>query len=397
MKKHLGKNHHILLLSFFIIAAVSQVFGQYPTDSAKVSLLTLSPGSETYAAFGHSAIHVLDRKQGIDYVYNYGTFDFSTPNFYPKFASGRLMYCLSASYYTDFFAAYQSWGQAMWEQKLNLTNKEKWQLIKNLQINYQQENRYYRYAFFRDNCSTRIRDIIEKSVDGRIVYDSGYIEKTKSYRQLYSACLDYREPWALFGIDFLMGKETDSIAGLRGCMFLPKNLMNLFTSAVITSNSSIRMLSDAPVELYPSALVFPKPNPLAGPVVIFWALFIIVAGLTYLERKKNWNIKLFDAILFTVSGLLGLLILILMVFSLHVELWSNYNIIWANPVNLIFAITVFMKNKPRWIINLIRGYGLLLIIFIPLALLKVQVVSAPTYPLVGILLVRIAGILYTNK
>jgi len=380
-----------------LFSSTIKVSAQYPTDSAQVFLLTLSPGSEIYASFGHSAIRVSDHKHNRDFVYNYGTFDFTAPNFYSKFIFGRLLYSLSITDYRDFFMAYKMWGQAMWEQKLNLTNKEKWQFIQNLQTNYQEENRYYRYAFFRDNCSTRIRDIIEKSVDGKIVYDSTYIKQPESFRQLFSAYIEPRDAWALFGMDILMGKGTDSIAALKDYMFLPQNLMNLYSTAKISGDGNFRILASSSIELYPTTLSFEKPNPLTTPTTVFWALFSLVLILTYLGFKKKKYIKWFDVILFLISGLLGLLISILMIFSLHSELWSNLNVVWANPVNLIFAVGLFFRSKPRWFLYLMKAYGVLIIIFIPVSFLLTQIFPVAVYAIAGLLLIRTVKILYTSK
>ena len=386
----------LILIFVFSVCSLYFARAQYPSDSAKISLLTLSPGSETYAAFGHSALRVSDPRRGIDFVYNYGTFDFSTSNFYFKFAFGRLMYFLSISDYRDFYLAYKMWGQAMWEQKLNLTNKEKWQLISNLQTNYQEENRYYRYGFFRDNCSTRIRDIIEKSVDGKISYDESYIKKPESFRNLFSAYLE-NDPWVLFGINLLLGKGTDSIAGIKDYMFLPANLMNLTASAKVTANGTTRNLSQPPAELYPTTLVFNKANPLTSPTVVFWTLFVVVLIFTYLGSKKDKYFICFDVLILLSAGLLGLLLLVLMIGTLHSELLSNYNIIWANPVTLIFAIGLLFKNKPQWFIYLMRAYVILLIIFIPVSFFMTQHFSSAIYPIMALLLLRVSKLLYAWK
>jgi hypothetical protein len=397
MKISFTRSQAILLLFFTILSFSSRLSAQYPSDSAQISLLTLSPGSETYAAFGHSAIHVADPRTGIDFVYNYGTFDFSTSNFYFKFGFGRLMYFLSIDDYRDFYLSYKMWGQGMWEQKLNLTNKEKWQLISNLQKNYQIENRFYRYGFFRDNCSTRIRDIIEKSVDGKIVYDAAYVKKPESFRQLFSAYLEQREPWALFGMDLLMGKGTDSIAGIRDYMFLPENLMHLYATAKISNHDTLKNLAGKPIELFPSTLSFPKPNPSTSPVAVFWGLFFVVLGFTYVGFRKHRYFKWFDVLIFLVTGLLGLLLLILMIGTLHSELLRNYNIVWANPMNLIFVAGLFFRSKPLWFQYLIRAYGIMLIIFIPLSFLLTQVIPGAAYPLIGVLLVRTMKLIYSQK
>ena len=70
------------LLAIVFICAVVSLRGQAISDQAKISLLTGSPGAELYSTFGHSAIRIQDEVNGIDELYNYGTFDFRTPNFY---------------------------------------------------------------------------------------------------------------------------------------------------------------------------------------------------------------------------------------------------------------------------------------------------------------------------
>lgn len=389
----------VQLFVFLLLANIAVAFNlqaQYPTDSAKISLITLSPGSETYAAFGHSALRVADSHRGFDYVYNYGTFDFETSNFYLKFGFGRLMYFLSISNYHDFYTAYKMWGQAMWEQNLNLTNKEKWQLMSNLQKNYQTEERFYRYGFFRDNCSTRIRDIIERSVDGKVLYDTTLIKKPESFRMLYSAYLQ-KDPWVLFGIDILLGKGTDSIAGIRDYMFLPANMMTLFASAKITDGGAKRSLAQSPVLLYPTTLSFEEPNPLTSPVGIFWGLFCIVLIFTFIGYKWNRYFKWFDVILLLITGLLGLLIFVLMLFSWHPELWTNSNIVWANPVNLVFAVGLIFRSKAKWLRKLLIIYGVALVVFIPISLGLKQHLPTAAYPIMGIMVVRIIRFLIKRK
>lgn len=384
----MAKVHLIsLFVSFFVLSAFTYpVNAQFPSDSAQVYLLTASPGEETYAAFGHSAIRVSDRTRGMDFVYNYGTFDFTTPNFYWKFSTGRLLYSLSIQEYNNFLYAYQSWGQAIYQQKLLLTNKEKWQLIMNLQTNYRPENRYYRYDFFKDNCATRIRDIIQKSVDGKILYDSTYISKNQSFRQLIEPYLN-RQPWTFFGINILLGKGTDSLATLTDYMFLPEHMRDLYTRTRIMSGDTIRQIMEPPVELFPTTLSFPKPSPLTSPVTVLWFAFLLTALLTWWEIKKKKYFRIFDFILFLTIGLLGALILFLMTLSLHKVLEYNYNIVWANPLCLLIAVGIFVKNaKYRLVLSVI--YGAMLILFIPVSFFIMQDIPEAAYPLISILLLR---------
>jgi hypothetical protein len=350
-------------------------------------LLTASPGEETYTAFGHSAIRVYDPASGYDVVYNYGTFNFSTPNFYLKFTFGRLMYQLSKSEYSRFFAAYQYYGQAMYEQKLNLTNKEKWQLFQNLEKNYLPENRSYRYDFFYDNCATRIRDIIEKSVDGKVIYDSLYIRNYETFRQLITHYL-YKTPWTLFGVNILMGKGTDSIATMKDYMFLPEHVMGLYATSIIQGDGTLKLLASKPVELYPTVLEFSEPSPFTLPVTIFSVLFLTIMGLTILEKRKKLALRWFDAFLFFITGILGLLILALMTASLHKVLENNLNIIWANPINLVILIGILFAPYKKWLQYLKLVYTILLILFIPGSFIVMKDFSPAIYPMVCILIIR---------
>lgn len=129
------------------------------SDSARISLLTCSPGNELYSVFGHSAIRVKDLPNKVDIVFNYGVFDFSDPNFYPNFVRGRMNYILAGNYYEDFYSSYVEENRSISEQVLNFSKEEKQHLLDSLFINYMPEHRYYRYDFFYDNCATRIRNV----------------------------------------------------------------------------------------------------------------------------------------------------------------------------------------------------------------------------------------------
>ena len=99
------------------------------SEESSISLLTCSPGPELHAAFGHSALRVKDHYQGIDVVFNYGTFNFEAPNFYLKFLKGELDYFLSTSSFIQFANYYQYYGRGVIEQKLNLNSIQKQELL----------------------------------------------------------------------------------------------------------------------------------------------------------------------------------------------------------------------------------------------------------------------------
>jgi hypothetical protein len=372
------------------------VQAQYPTDSAKVYLITASPGKYTYSVFGHSALRVLNPSLGYDYVYNWGTFDFDTENFYLKFGTGKLMYFLSVADYQDFLHAYFSMGQAIYLQKINLNNKDKFNLINNLRINDTEENRYFRYDFFRDNCATRIRDIIEKSVEGKIVYDNAYVSERESFRRLVGDYLR-NQPWTYLGLNLIMGKSADSIAFIRDYMFLPGHLANLFTSATIVGTNGTAKLTNAPIELFPSKIVIKEASKITGPVAVFVFLFVIVLALTVWEYRSKHYYKGVDIFLFLVTGMLGLLITWLWGWSLHITLHNNMHILWASPLNFIAALAlIFMSTKS--VIRYYFGfYALSLLVFIPVSFFITQELPAATYFIMGVMIVRASHLFLRRK
>ncbi|MCP4884843.1 MAG: DUF4105 domain-containing protein, partial [Flavobacteriales bacterium] len=121
------------------------------SPNAEVSVITCGPGTdELYASFGHSAFRVLDIKNKIDRVYNYGTFDFNTPNFYGKFAQGKLLYQLRAYNFGNFLRGYHQENRWVKGQVLDLDSKQVQAVFDFLEENAKPENRSYHYDFFYD-------------------------------------------------------------------------------------------------------------------------------------------------------------------------------------------------------------------------------------------------------
>ena len=150
-----------IFLSLFIFPAFAN--GQDSLCHAQISLLTVSPGEELYSTFGHSALRVYDSVSNSDIVYNYGTFNFDEPGFYTKFVRGKLIYYLSRDNFDNFIAENRQENRTTTEQILNLDCKEKNLLLLALYANMQEGNRGYKYDFLFDNCTTRLRGLIEKA------------------------------------------------------------------------------------------------------------------------------------------------------------------------------------------------------------------------------------------
>ena len=210
------------------------------SDSAFASLITCGPGDEFYTTFGHSAIRINDSVNNIDVVYNYGTFDFDTPHFYWKFARGRLNYCLSRSSFDNFMFEYSMEGRAVWEQRLRLSSQELNNLFIALETNYMPQYRYYLYDFFRDNCATRVRDMVFHSLCHRSVSPETTTDTNLSYRNILYRSTAHCLLWWRLGIDMALGLRCDKRCSNYEYMFSPIEMMHQFdTSSQRLPRSSI--------------------------------------------------------------------------------------------------------------------------------------------------------------
>ena len=201
-------------------------------DSIRFSLLTCAPGPVVYELFGHTAIRYQNFTRSTDIVFNYGMFDFDTPNFSYRFAKGQADYQLGINSIDGFRRSYARRSSSVYEQELNLTANEKLRLQQALFVNYQPENRVYRYNYFYNNCTTCARDQIEKCINGKVIYPEG--QTGKSFRSVIHE-YTVRSPWDELGIDLLLGAEADEEIGVREQMFAPFYLRDFFAEAVVVT------------------------------------------------------------------------------------------------------------------------------------------------------------------
>jgi hypothetical protein len=328
----------IVLFTVFFGAAQAQQL----SDSAQVSLLTCGAGNQLYSIFGHSAIRICDAENNIDMVFNYGTFDFSTPNFYLKFSRGTLMYMLSVNSFSDFLQSYKYENRSVYEQKLNITHAEKEKLFSLLLENCKPQNRNYRYDFFKDNCSTRIRDIFQQAVGERLRFSDKNTDGSMTFRQLIYPYLEKMQ-WSKFGIDILLGMPTDVRASNADYMFLPAELFKTVDTATIDG----KRFAAPPKTLYQAHEV--QTSSLPSPNLVFYIFMIAVillslSELYFLLKNRKFNTKIFDRMFFTCLALVSVIIVLMWIFSLHYPVRDNLNILWLNPLYLYIFIKLEKSN-----------------------------------------------------
>jgi hypothetical protein len=313
------------------------------SPAAEFSLVTITPGSELYSCFGHSAVLIQDTTNKIFKMYNYGTFDFNDPNFYLNFVRGKLKYKLAVEEPRELIYMARDENRAAIQQILNLSVSQKQRLYDFLEKNSLPENRYYKYDFFYDNCSSRIRDALVYACGDSLNFNLQPATEEKSFRGLIDPYLENKRYQDL-GMDLGLGVRADKIATPYQYMFLPDYLMNGFAGATIKIDGKVEKLVAHQETVLPNVPDNSTTPFYLKPWFAFCIFFFIVLGLTYYQYKKDLNGRWLDAILFTSVGLFGLVILFLWFGTDHGVTVKNYNLIWAMPLHLIF-IPMLLRRK----------------------------------------------------
>jgi len=283
------------------------------SEDARVSLLTCTPGDELYARYGHTALRICDPANDLDLVFNYGIFDFNTEHFYWKFVRGETWYELGASLYGWFMYEYQQTQRPVYEQILNLTPAEKEALWEALVDNYRPENRKYLYNFVFDNCATRPY-LMLTAVLCRVNAEAPYSTYQGAEGLTYRTFIQHYTPrgsWADFGINLLFGPKADRPMHGEERLFLPEELM-FYISEATRADGTPLVLSG---EIHPFVIE-------RVPWYRTWyfgmaVLFILLAGLSYYDRRRGRRTKGVDYALYAVYALVLLLVTFLTFFSCH--------------------------------------------------------------------------------
>ena len=328
------------------ISSIAPAEGQndsiHKMDSIEFSLLTCSPHEEIYSLYGHTAIRYHNLSTGEDWAFNWGSFSFDKPFFVLRFVFGLTDYELATTPFNYFCAYYKEWGSSITEQVLNLTDEEKQKLQQALADNLKPENRVYRYNYFYDNCSTRPRDIIERSLNGKVEYEQ-VDDAVTTYREMVHHCTR-NHPWAKFGNDMLLGVKSDLPTTREEQEFLPENLLYDFDRAKVYANGEYRpLIRERRMAVPPGVQVIEPDFPLS-PMAVFLLLLGISLVIFALEWKRHKTFKYWDALLMLVQGLAGC-VLFVMLFSQHPTTSTNLQILLLNPLPLFFIPAILKRKK----------------------------------------------------
>ncbi len=365
-------------------------------DSIVVSLLTCDPGREIYELCGHEAIRVRGVADGekLDSVWNYGVFDFNQPNFVWRFVKGETDYMLAGYKFTEFLPEYILAGRGVTEQQLNISQKEARKLLDMLREESKPENREYRYNYVRDNCSTRVVDRVDDASDSRIIYPDNvkygtFREEMRHYHRNY--------PWYQFGIDLALGSGIDVPITGREEMFVPVELKEKVGNARFEDGRSV--IKNTAVIVADSGNAVDGPTKwYLTPLAIGVAAFILVTLLCWLQIQKIIVFRWLYFLWFGITGLAGCLVLFLVAVSTHEATSPNLLLVWLNPLQLLFAVTICFRRCRAFNIGLAwynaAGVGCLLLVWA----FQKQVANLAFFPMMGIsVMLAVTYLLVSSK
>ncbi len=189
-------------------------------SNLQVFLLTVGPGDAIWERFGHNALILHDTSEETMLAYNWGIFDFKQHDFVMRLARGRMRYSMRAFPALGLIESYRDQGRSVWSQRVNLTSEQKLELVSLVTEMDTESNRYYRYDYYRDNCSTRIRDALDHVLEGEISRITKGQDAQSTYRQHTARILQASMP-AYLGIQFVVGNYGDASISIWDEMFLP--------------------------------------------------------------------------------------------------------------------------------------------------------------------------------
>ena len=315
-------------------------YGQIQLSAySEVSILTIGPGASLNDAFGHSAIRIKDPMYRLDIVYDYGRYDFETEGFYLNFAKGKLNYEIGGANYKPFISFYKNEGREVKSQTLSLSLTEKQALFQKLQQNILPQNKSYAYDFFYNNCATKIKDIIVSVSEKTIEFEQPQDFEQYTFRALIRAQVE-QNSWGGFGIDLALGSIIDRVAPVDDHMFLPRYIHRFFEVAKFKNTNEPLVKKQ---EILNGQQLNVKHSFWSSPLFIFSILSFLILLVTYKNYKNNTRAKWLDISIFSVTGLTGVLLLLLWFATDHTATAYNYNLLWAFAFNLPFIPPLLKK------------------------------------------------------
>ena len=322
------------------------------TDDLDIVLVTFGLGQEVFERFGHNAIWVHDAANGTDVTYDWGNFSFRQPRFLRRFLTGDTRYWMEAKDANAMVEFYRGLGRPITLQRLRLTPDQKRSLRDFLHWNALEENKYYRYDYYLDNCSTRLRDALDRVLGGALRAATDSIRTALSYRRESVRLTDGDRPIQT-GIDIALGRPADAPLTVWESFFIPMRLRDAVRGVTVpdaaTGARVPLVLSERMLEPYPGT---PRVVELQTAPRLVWRLLVVglvlaalVAGVRVMavsRRGAVWGLAVVASAWSLLCGLIGVVLVLAWTATRHVFWAWNENLFLASPLSLLLVVLLPM-------------------------------------------------------
>ena len=309
-------------------------------------LVTFGPGQVYWERFGHNAIWLREPAAGLDHTFNFGFFDFEQEDFFLRFMRGRMLYFSVAQPAVREFGFYREDNRSIRAQKLELTDAQYGQLRDYLVHHIQPENRDYRYDYFLNNCSTRIRDALDIALDGALSLRSSELPAELNFRD-QTRRLTESQFWYYLGLELGLGYPVDRGITRWDEMFIPSVVADELADMSLAMEANGKPLVVEDRMLFTSTL----PGPPSSPSSIWQRYFLLgmlVVGLAWLSNKfmpPVWLAGLCSAWVLICSSS-GVILASLWLLTDHDATRLNANMLLLNPLFIITLLPIFRRFGP---------------------------------------------------
>ena len=321
-------------------------------DGLEIVLVTFGQGELVFERFGHNAIWVHDPASGTDVTYDWGNFSFHQPNFLRRFLTGDTRYWMEAKDANAMVDFYRRLGRTITVQRLNLTAEQKASLREDLRRNALEENKFYRYDYFVDNCSTRLRDALDRTIGGVLRAATDSSRTPLSYRSESVRLTDGDRPIQT-GIDIALGRPADAPLTAWESFFIPMRLRDAVRNVTVpngVAGARVPLVaSESTIEPYPGT---PRVVELTTAPHLVWRLLVVglvlaalVAGIRVMavsRRGAVWGLAVVGAAWSLLCGLMGVILLLAWTATRHIFWAWNENLLLVSPLSLLLVLLLPM-------------------------------------------------------
>jgi hypothetical protein len=303
-----------------------------PGSELTAYLMTMGQGDQVWERYGHNAIGIRDASANTDVVFNWGLFSFDEPGFIGRFLRGEMMYWMGGQDVASTIAQYRAINRTVEIQELNLSPPQRLALYDFIKWNARDENKFYRYDYFLDNCSTRVRDVLDQVLGGALRTATDTAATGTTYRW-HALRLMAEDKLTVTGVDVGLGRPTDRPITEWEEMFIPMKVRDRVRELRVPDDSGRLVPLVTSERVVVQAQRTPEretPPPLLLPLGTVGLL--LASALAWLGRGPRPGAVPAAVVTGFMLSIVGGALLFLRFQTQHVAAYDNTNLFAYNPI-----------------------------------------------------------------